>query len=72
MHLEDDPRQRAVSDLSKVTLCLVAPRFKQHNDSAIAALDNRNSLESFNLIGGRVPVHLKKFESRDENGVDFR
>jgi hypothetical protein len=48
MHRPGDPRQTTVSDLSKVTLCLVVPRFKhntlvvharQHNHSAIAALD---------------------------------
>ncbi len=46
MYHEGDPRQTAVSDLSKVILCPVAPRFehstlivraKQHNYSAIAA-----------------------------------
>jgi hypothetical protein len=47
MHRLGDPRQTAVSDLSKVILCLVAPKFeqstlvvraKQHNHSAIATL----------------------------------
>jgi hypothetical protein len=46
MHRPGDPRQTAVSDLSKVILCLVAPSFehstlvvsaKQHNHSFIAA-----------------------------------
>jgi hypothetical protein len=45
MHLLGDLRQTAVSDMSKVILCLVAPRFehsalvvrpKQHNRLAIA------------------------------------
>jgi len=46
MHRPDDPRQTAASDLSKVILCLVVPKFeqstlvvraKQYNHSAIAA-----------------------------------
>ncbi len=46
MHRPGDPRQAAVSDLSKGIPCLVAPTFehstllvrdKQHNYSAIAA-----------------------------------
>jgi hypothetical protein len=46
MHRPGDPRKTAVRDLSKVILCLVAPKFehgtlivhaKQHNQSAIAA-----------------------------------
>jgi hypothetical protein len=46
MHRPSDPRETAISDLSKVTLCLVASRFehrtlvvraKQHNHSIIAA-----------------------------------
>jgi hypothetical protein len=46
MHCPDDPRQTAVSDLSKVILYLVLPTFahiilvvhvKQYNHSAIAA-----------------------------------
>ncbi len=51
MHRLDDPRQTAVSDLSKVILRLVAPRFdhstlivcgKQHHHSAIAAENNES------------------------------
>ncbi len=50
-HRPDDPRQTAVSDLSKVILCPVAPRFghsnlvvraKLHNHSAIAAFETLN------------------------------
>jgi hypothetical protein len=46
MHRPGDPRQTVVSNVSKVILCLLAPRFehstllvraKQHNRSAIAA-----------------------------------
>jgi hypothetical protein len=46
MHRLSDPRQTAISDLSKVIICLVAPSFenntlavraKQHNHSFIAA-----------------------------------
>ncbi len=47
MHRPVDPRQTAVSELSKVIPCLVAPKFehntlavraKQHNQLAIAAM----------------------------------
>jgi len=46
MHCPSDPKQTAISDLSKVILCLVAPRFehitlviqaKEHKHLAIAA-----------------------------------
>jgi hypothetical protein len=46
MHRPGDPRETAVSGLSRVILCLVAPRLEQrtllvraqeHNQSAIAA-----------------------------------
>ncbi len=46
MHRSEDPRQTAISDLSKVILCLMAPMFehrtlvvraKRHNHSVIAA-----------------------------------
>jgi hypothetical protein len=39
MQRPDNLRQTAVSDLSKVILCLVV-RAKQHNHSAIAAIRN--------------------------------
>ncbi len=49
MHRPDDPRQTAVSDLSKVNTCLVMPSFendtllvraKQYYHSVIAAYDD--------------------------------
>jgi hypothetical protein len=61
MHLPGDPRQTAVSNLSKFILCLVALRFehsnlvvhaKQHKYSAIAALmyETMNSLDIYVLF----------------------
>ncbi len=47
VHRPGDPRQAAVSDLSKVTLCLMTPRFahstlvvraKQHSPSAVVTI----------------------------------
>jgi hypothetical protein len=58
MHRPDDPRQTAVSDLSKVILCLVPRRFehstlvvhaKQYHYSAIAAHDKRSIVRHSNL-----------------------
>jgi len=78
MHRPGDPRQTAVSDLSKVILCLVAPRFehnalivraKLHNHSAIAVLHTRDSMTltaKIFKIFLQSPSHLKCF-SIDNN-----
>jgi len=58
MHRPDDPKQTAVSALSKVILCLVAWRFehstlvvhaKQYHYSAIAAPEKRSIVRHSNL-----------------------
>jgi hypothetical protein len=59
MHRSCNPRQTAVSDLSKVILCLVAPSFehsivlvraKQYNHSAIAAKRKSKNKNSFDIL----------------------
>ncbi len=56
MHRLDDSRQTAVSDLSKVILCLVAPRFK-HSTVVIRAKQHNHSITE-------APVGKKKFWTR--------
>jgi hypothetical protein len=65
VHHPVDPRQTAVSDLFKVILCLMAPRFehstlvvcaKQRKHSPIAALNLRQYIEEIYTENKRIPA----------------